>query len=118
MEGKDKQRQRKKPKKDIKTMDIILIIVGVSLLLFTLEMIHVFEIYGAIPDTLVSCVFACLGGECGIMGWIKTTKDKNTDRKWHVEDEKRRQKEERAQQRQEPMAQPPQDDEPPDVAAG
>ena len=32
-------------------------------------------VYG-IPDTLCQCVFALLGGECGVMGWIKTNKDK------------------------------------------
>ena len=34
----------------------------------------------------VTCVFATLGGECGIMGWIKTTKDRNRERKWEQED--------------------------------
>lgn len=33
-----------------------------------------------------ACVFATLGGECGIMGWIKTTKDRNRERKWEQED--------------------------------
>lgn len=43
-------------------------------------------IYGTVPDTLITCVFATLGGECGIMGWIKTTKDRNRERKWEQED--------------------------------
>lgn len=67
-------------------MDIILIIVGISLLAFTIAMIQLFREYGAVPDTLVTCVFAALGGECGIMGWIKTTKDRNKERKWEQED--------------------------------
>lgn len=75
------------PKKSgIGVMDIILIIVGVSLLAFTIAMIRLFREYGAVPDTLVTCVFAALGGECGIMGWIKTTKERNKERKWEVED--------------------------------
>ena len=41
-----------------------------------------------VPDTLVNCVFAALAGECGIMGWIKTSKEKNKDRKWILEDRK------------------------------
>lgn len=85
-----KDDEQKKSKKSIGVMDIILIVVGVSLLLFTICMIRLFLVYGAIPDTLVTCVFACLGGECGIMGWIKTTKDKRQDRNWQIEDEKRR----------------------------
>lgn len=76
----------------IGVMDIVLIIVGVSLLLFTLCMIYLFAIYGSIPDTLCTCVFAALGGECGIMGWIKTNKDKRQSREWQLEDEKRQQK--------------------------
>lgn len=78
-----------KSKKSIGVMDIILIIVGVSLLSFTICMIRIYALYGAIPDTLVTCVFACLGGECGIMGWIKTTKDRNKERNWQIEDEER-----------------------------
>lgn len=75
------------PKKSkIGVMDIILIIVGISLLAFTIAMIQLFREYGAVPDTLVTCVFAALGGECGIMGWIKTTKERNKERKWEVED--------------------------------
>lgn len=82
----------KKKSKKVGTMDIILIIVGISLLVFTIYMIYLFKIYGAVPDTLVTCVFACLGGECGIMGWIKTNKDKREDRKWRLEDEERAKK--------------------------
>ncbi len=61
----------------MRTMDIILIIVGTALLLFTVTMTVTFFIRGAIPDTLCTCVFAALGGECGVMGWIKTAKERN-----------------------------------------
>lgn len=67
-------------------MNIILIVVAIMLVLFTVKMIAIFEQTGAVPDVLVTCVFAALGGECGIMGWIKTTKDRNQERKWQVED--------------------------------
>lgn len=73
-------------KKGIGTMDLILIIIGVTLAWFTHRMIALYELTGGIPDTLVTCVFALLGGECGVMGWIKTTKDKQQDRKWAEED--------------------------------
>ena len=72
----------KKERRNIKVMDLILVIVGVSLLVFTIVMIQLFKVYG----TLITCVFATLGGECGIMGWIKTTKDRNRERKWEQED--------------------------------
>lgn len=78
--------RRRTEKKSIGTMDIILVIVGICLLAFTIEMIRTFHQYGAVPDTLVTCVFATLGGECGIMGWIKTNKDRNRERKWEKED--------------------------------
>jgi len=120
MQEKDKRERREKPKKKRpKTMDVILIIVGVSLLLFTLEMINLYKIYGGVPDTLVSCVFACLGGECGIMGWIKTTKDKHTDRQWQLDDEKRRQDEmNRASAEPHEEQAQVQEDDPSDGAAG
>ena len=61
----------------MKTMDIILVVIGVFLLLFTIAMTVVFAVCGAVPDTLITCVFAALGGECGVMGWIKTAKEKH-----------------------------------------
>ena len=59
-------------KKKLGTMDKILIIIAVLL--------------GYVPDTLISAVFATLGGECGVLGWIKTTKDRNQIRAWEIED--------------------------------
>lgn len=93
--GKKKRRRRRKKKterKSIGVMNIILIIIGVSMLAFTIAMIELFKIYGAVPDTLVTCVFAALGGECGIMGWIKTTKERRQDRQWQQEDKQQAQK--------------------------
>lgn len=67
-------------------MNLILILVGVALLAFTLCCIGLFVRYGTIPDTLVTCVFATLGGECGIMGWIKTTKERHREHRWEQEE--------------------------------
>ena len=80
-----KAKAARKPR-HIGTMDIILIIVGVALVAFTVEMILLFRETGMVPDTLITCVFAALGGECGVMGWIKTTKERNKERKWEQED--------------------------------
>lgn len=79
----------KKSKKKLRTMDAILVIVAVALVAFTLEMIAIFKETGTIPDTLCTCVFAALGGECGAMAWIKTTKERKADRKWQREDQDR-----------------------------
>lgn len=89
MANKKKRRKRpaKQPKK-IGTMDLILVVVGILLISFTITMIEIFKQTGMIPDTLCTCVFATLGGECGIMGWIKTSKERNRDRSWELEDRK------------------------------
>lgn len=76
-------------KKKLHTMDIILVVVAVALLAFTLAMIQIYRETGGIPDTLCTCVFAALGGECGAMAWIKTTKERRTDRTWQREDQDR-----------------------------
>lgn len=80
----------KKPK----TMDVVLVFVAIALVVFTAVMIGLFKEQGSIPDTLCTCVFAALGGECGAMAWIKTTKEKKQDRAWTLEDRAQEKKEE------------------------
>lgn len=75
--------------KNTATMNLILIIVGIFLLLFTVTILIIFCATGMEPSTLVGCVFGACGLEGGIMGWIKTTKEKNKDREWQLEDDKR-----------------------------
>lgn len=77
----NKVEPRGEPKKT-GTMDVILIIVGIAMLIFTIAMIWIFVVFGSVPDTLITCVFAFLGGECGVMGWIQTNKKKynNTEK--------------------------------------
>ena len=69
-----------------RTMDKILLLLAVFLLIFVSVMIWLYYRTGAIPDTLCTCVFAICGGECGVMGWIKTTKERLRDRKHELED--------------------------------
>ena len=80
-----------KRKKKLRTMDVILVIVAIALVAFTLEMIAIFRETGTIPDTLCTCVFAALGGECGAMAWIKTSKERRQERKYEIEDRNRTQ---------------------------
>ena len=80
-----KAKAARQPKK-IRTMDVILVVVAVLLIAFTIEMIKIFRETGMIPDTLCTCVFAALGGECGAMAWIKTAKERRRERKWELED--------------------------------
>jgi len=79
-------KMKNKKKKGVRTMDVILVVVGVLLISFTITMIVMFVKYGAIPDTLCTCVFAALGGECGVMGWIRTSKERHRDRSYEIED--------------------------------
>lgn len=76
----------KREKKRPGTMDVILLVSGVALLVFTVVMVRIYLRTGAIPDTLCTCVFGALTGECGVMGWIKTSKERNKERRWQVED--------------------------------
>lgn len=75
-----------KEKKSVRTMDIILAVIAVFLLLFIVVMVWLYYQTGAIPDTLCTCVFAACGGECGVMGWIKTTKERQRERSFELED--------------------------------
>lgn len=68
------------------TMDVILVIVGVSLLAFTVTMIILYVLTGGIPDELCRCFFGVMGGECGAMAWIRTSKERNREREWMKED--------------------------------
>lgn len=81
-----------------KTMDRILILIGMSVLIFTLIMIWLYLITGAIPDTLCTCFFVACTGECGFMGWIKTAKTRYEERQWQLEDEKRMEQRQKEQQ--------------------
>ena len=104
MAGRRVNKKTKRKKKRIGTMDLILLLVFICLVIFTVTMIRLFPGYGSVPDTLVTCVFATLGGECGILGWIKTNKDKRQDRRWQREDMKREREamEQAMQQTEEP----------------
>lgn len=73
-------------KRKIKTMDAVLVTMAVFLLGFVVAMLWLYQTTGGIPDTLCTCVFAACGGECGVMGWIRTTKDRQRERKYELED--------------------------------
>ena len=51
-------------------------------------MINIYLTTYAIPDTLCVSVFGVLGGELGIMGWIKTSKEQEASRKAELQDRK------------------------------
>jgi len=75
-------------KKNLGTMDVILIVLAIFLLLFVVTMVILYYVTGGIPDTLCTCVFAVCGGECGAMAWIKNTKERHKERQYELEDRK------------------------------
>lgn len=81
------EKAEKPPKKEIKTMNVALVITCFFAVIFTAVMIWLFIQYNSVPDTLITCVFAVLGGECGILGWIKTSKCKHENKKEGKDDE-------------------------------
>lgn len=78
--------KHEKMKKKMGTMDRILIFIAVLILAFTAVMVVLYIQTGAIPDTLCTCFFSVCGGECGVMGWIKTCKERHQDRQYELED--------------------------------
>ncbi len=72
-----------------KTMDLILVLVGISVVVFTVVMIWLYLLTGAIPDTLCTCFFVACTGECGFMGWIKTAKTRYQDHEWQEQFEQK-----------------------------
>ena len=72
----DKPESTPVKKKKAGVMNIALIILLIITLVFTGIMIYLFMQYQAVPDTLITCFFAVAGGECGVLGWIKTAKEK------------------------------------------
>lgn len=77
-----------------KTMDFILILLAISVAVFTIEMIHIFKTQYSVPDSLVTSFFLAVTGECGFMGFIKSMKIRHEDRQWMQEDIERLKQEE------------------------
>jgi len=71
-------KSRDAPKK-MGVMDKVLILEGVILVVYTITDMVIFWHTSAEPTTLTACVFSVCGIENGVMGWIKTNKDKAAD---------------------------------------
>ena len=69
-------RLAKAAEKKMGTMDKVLALEAILLISYTVADLIVFWHTGAEPYTLTGCVFAVCGLENGVMGWIKTNKDK------------------------------------------
>lgn len=73
-------------------MDTILVLVGITTLIFTITMIWLYLVTGGIPDTLCTCFFVACTGECGFMGWIKAAKVRYQEHEWQLQEITRQQK--------------------------
>lgn len=62
--------------KKVGTMDKVLILEAVILVAYAVADLAVFWHTGNEPATLTACVFGVCGLENGVMGWIKTNKDR------------------------------------------
>lgn len=63
-------------RRSLKTMDRILIILGVFLFLFVVCMVVLFCLYQQTPDVLIGSVFGAATGEVSAMAAIKRNKDR------------------------------------------
>ena len=78
------QIQGEKSKK-MGVMDKVLVLEAVVLILYTVAVLVIFWHTGAEPATLTGSVFGVCGMENGVMGWIKTNKDKSKDKQGKAE---------------------------------
>lgn len=76
----------KKRKKKIKTLDIVLLCVFGYMIYLNWQMLEVFKEFGSAPETAWCALIAALIGECGICGWIKTSKERNRRKKEETDD--------------------------------
>ena len=67
-------KSNKKEKAKMKTLNLILLIIGISTAIFTVAMIALFCKYQSIPDTLCERFYTVIVGECGVAGIIQVIK--------------------------------------------
>lgn len=72
----------------IGTLNIVLIFVGAYMVFINWQMLKVFRLYGSAPETAWCALIGALLGECGICGWIKTSKEKHRARSGNANDPK------------------------------
>ena len=61
-------------KSGVGTLTVMLVVVFITVIVFTVKMIRIYEQYQAIPDTLVTEFYRAFTGECGFMGAIQVAK--------------------------------------------
>lgn len=69
-----RRKKKRKEKKQHKTLNIILLCLGVFVLAFVIAMIVIFCIYGSVPDTLIQMVLGAGGLEALLTATITISK--------------------------------------------
>ena len=67
-------------KRKIKTLDVVLLCVFGYMVYLNWQMLEVFRSCGSAPETAWCALIAALIGECGICGWIKTSKERRKNK--------------------------------------
>lgn len=70
-------RRRKTKKSEVRTSNVVLVIMTILLILFTIRVLNIVEATGVEPGILIGSVFGAALGEAGILGWIKNTKTRS-----------------------------------------
>lgn len=76
----------KKTKEPLNTSTKILILLGVTTLIFIIAMIIIFCMYQMVPDVLIERYFTCIVGEGGFLMIIKVVKTVVEKKKDNLED--------------------------------
>jgi hypothetical protein len=76
----------KKIKKPLNTSTKILILLGITTLIFMIAMIIIFCMYQMVPDVLIERYFTCVVGEGGFLMIIKVVKTVVEKKKDNLED--------------------------------
>lgn len=79
---------KKSKSKRVNKIDVFLIIILITTAIFIAVMVWLFVKFQSVPDSLIAGFFALMGGECGILGFIKSSKEKAQARAWELEDRK------------------------------
>ena len=77
---------RGKRRREAKTSNMILLVLGLSMALFVVAMVVIFCVKGSTPDTLITCFFGGGGVEALLLAGIKISKVRAGDKPGERED--------------------------------
>lgn len=78
----------KHEKHGISTMTKMLIVVFAAVTIYSVACLVFTWHDKMVPDALTYGIFGAATGECGVMGLIRTTRERHENRRWQVEDRK------------------------------